>query len=163
MVMAAQAQARDGLFDTATSVQITLAADHDPGAFFRTRSGLYVFDDFRRRVVTGAKRTNTGATFSATSARLKRAATDAEIEAALPPEHLFDASALCAIIAEMIAKQTNGESGDLDNSGKANLLYTSSCVVGVTWDGPYRKWVVYTRERGGRRWRAGRRVLSPAN
>jgi hypothetical protein len=159
----AQAQARDGLLNDSKSIQLTLAADHDPSEFYQTRSGLFVWDDFRHLIVSGAKPTKSGTSFSVTSARLTREATDAEIERALLAEHLFDESAACAIIAELIAKQPGGGEGHLQNTGYANLLYTRSCVVGVYWDGLYREWRVYSWGRDVLGWDAGRRVLSPGN
>jgi hypothetical protein len=38
-----------------TSVSLALSARHDPDAYYHTRSGPYVWGDFRRRVVSKAK------------------------------------------------------------------------------------------------------------
>ena len=142
---------------------LTLSARHEPTAFYRTCSGIYVWEDFRGRIVSKAKPTEAGASFKVNIDELGAELTDEEIENGLPKKHLFDESTLCAIIAEMISKQPNGEAGDLENTGYVNLLYTQSCVVGVGWSSGERGWGVYAWDRFGGRWNAGGRVLSPAN
>lgn len=141
---------------------VTLNEPHDPDAFYQTRSGLYVYDDFRTRVVAKA-RPSGNADYKVEKAELMRGLTDEEIEGALPKNHLFDETRLCAIIAGLITKQPNGEEGVLLNNSYANLFYTSSCVVLVDWLSDYREWRVYTWRRGGRRWLAGYQVFSPGN
>lgn len=148
-----------GMPGTAT---IALSGYHDPDSFFRTGPGLYVWDDFRSRIVAQAKPTVAGTAFELNNALLTKNMSDEEIEKALPKGHLFDESALCAIIASMISEQPNGKEGKLLNNGYANLFYTSSCVVGVDWHADYRKWSVFTWERDGNGWGAGVQVFSPA-
>jgi hypothetical protein len=145
------------------SITITDSDHRNPDAFFKTRDGLYVWDDFQTRVVKLAKPINAGTTFKVNVDELGADLTDKEIENGLPKNHLWDEGALCAVVAEMISKQPEGKEGDLLNNGYANLLYTSSCVVRVRWDAGYRKWSVDTWDRDDGRWSAGRRVLSPAN
>lgn len=45
------------------SVAVTLAERHDPDTFYRTRSGLYVWDDYRNLVVAKAKPSEAGTIF----------------------------------------------------------------------------------------------------
>jgi hypothetical protein len=144
------------------SVSLTLSRPHDPAAFYQTRDGLYVFDNYTSRIVAKATPVAAGTTYNVNIAELGEPATDQKIEDSLPQNHLFDESAVCAIIAEMIGKQQKGEPGDLEHTGRANLLYTASLVVYVRWSGAYRGWVVRTWDRGDDRWRAGPRVFSPA-
>ena len=141
---------------------ITVMERHDPDAFYRTRTGLYVWSDFRSRIVAKARPTEAEA-FTVESAELVRDLTDEEIESALPKKHLFRETELCAVIAGLIAKQSNGEKGALLNTGYANLFYTFSCVVSVRWRADDREWRVFTCRRGAYRWYAGGRVFSPAN
>ena len=142
---------------------ITLLERPDPDAFYRTRTGLYVWDDFRSRIVKNAKSSEAGLVVKVDNAELMRDLTDAEIEGALPKSHIFDETVLCVLIAGLIAKQANGEEGTLQSNGYANLFYTSSCVVSVYWFAGNREWDVYTWERSDGRWSAGFRVFSPGN
>ncbi|MDZ4205680.1 MAG: hypothetical protein U1C12_00470 [Patescibacteria group bacterium] len=150
-------------FAGSSSVTLILTKQHDPDAFYHTRSGLCVWNDFRSRVVAHAKPVEAGMNFKVDGFDLQQYLTDANIEVALPKEHLFGDGRLCAIIAELIARQPNGEEGALLNNGFANLFYTGSCVVGVRWIADRRRWLVRAWGRGGDRWCAGIRVFSPAN
>lgn len=145
------------------TTELLLAERHDPNAFYKTRDGLYVWNDFRTRIVKNAKVSKVGTTLKVERAKLMRDLTDAEIESALPKEHLFGETEVSAVIAGLIAKQAQGEEGVLLNTGYTNLFYTSSCVVGVGWFAGGRGWDVVACERGGHGWHAGRQVFSPAN
>src|SRR3989344_101403 len=139
---------------------ITVKERHDPDAFYRTREGLYVYDNFRSRVVSKARSIKAEA-FTVESAELMRDLTDEEIEGSLPKNHLFGETEVCAIIAGLIAKQASGEEGTLLNNGYANLFYTGSCVVGASWRSGDREWGVGTWGRGDFGWLAGSQVFSP--
>ena len=158
---AGQTRTQAGVLIPRGSVSLTLSQPHDPDAFYRTRSGLYVWKDFRDRIVANAKLVPTGTTYQLAVFELKVWDTDEQIEAVLPEHHLFNESALCAIVAEMVLNQRNGEPGDLEHTGRANLFYTACCIVSVHWSADYREWNVYTWKRVGG-WHAGRRVFSPA-
>jgi hypothetical protein len=96
-------QTRDGLLKMAhENVTLTLSTDHDPQAYYQTRPGLVVWDDFLNYVVWHAKTIAAGATFSVNIATLENIANDFEIEAALPERHFFDKNAVCGIVAELI-------------------------------------------------------------
>jgi hypothetical protein len=141
-------------------ISLTTSVTYDPDVYYRTGKGLYVWNSFRNRIVANAKPTNAGTGYTLAAADLTKDATDKEIEAALPEGYLFDESAVCAIVAELIAKQPGGEAGHLQNNGRANLFYTRSCVVRVRWDAGDGEWRVLTWGRGGDGWYAGRRVFS---
>lgn len=142
---------------------LTLVERHDPDEYYQTRSGLYVWGDFRSRVVAHAKPVESGMVFKVKSFDLMAGLTDEKIEVLLLKEHLFGDDQLCAIIAKLIAKQPNGEEGVLLNNGCANLFYTGSDVVRVYWHSDSREWDVDAWRRGAYGWVAGRRVFSPAN
>jgi hypothetical protein len=135
---------------------ITISERRDPDAYYHTRSGLYVWDDFRSRVVAKAKPVEAGTVFKVNEDELGENMTDEQIENGLPKNHLFDESAVGALVAEMI------ETGQL-NKECFYLLYIPSCVVGVDWSSDDAEWSVNAWGRGGSRWSAGCRVLSPAN
>ena len=145
-----------------SSEEVILAERHNPNLFFETRAGLYVWNDFRSRIVANAKPTEKGTKFRVDVAELMRDLNDEEIERGLPKEHLFDETQVCAIIASFIAKQPNGEKGKLVNNGYANLFYMVSCVVGIGWYAGSRRWRVSVYDRCNSAWDAGGRVFSPA-
>jgi len=142
---------------------LTLAEDHDPGTFFQTRQGLWVYNDFRSRIVEKANPMTAGSTFKIRYSELMKDAADEAIETALQSDHLFEESQVCPVIATLIAKQPNGEEGVLINNGYANLFYTGSSVVYVYWSAGVREWRVDTYGRVDHEWRAGNRAFSPAN
>jgi hypothetical protein len=135
---------------------VTISERRDPDVYYRTRPGLYVYGDFRDRVVSKAKSVEAGTIFKVNEDELGETLNDEQIENGLPKKHLFDESAVGAVIAEMI------ESGQFDKKC-FYLLYTQSCVVHVLWYSDDRGWGVSTWHRAGHRWYAGDRVLSPAN
>ena len=145
------------------AVGASLAERHDPALYYKIRNGLYVWSDFRTRIVAKATPVEAGTTVEVGYADLGKNATDAEIEAALPTRHLFDEPAVCAIVAALIARQPEGKEGVLMNNGYANLFYISSCVVRVRWLAVNRGWDVRTWLRDDYGWGAGGRVFSPAN
>lgn len=138
------------------TISLTISALREPDTYYQTRSGLYVWDDFRPRIFAKAKMVAVGTTFYIDEYELSENLTDEEIENSLPKNHLFDESAVGAIVAEMV------ESGQLDKK-YFYLLYADSCVVGVYWDSGSSKWDVGTYGRDGDSWYASDRVLSPAN
>jgi hypothetical protein len=142
------------------TVTVPLTKPHNPDAFYQRRDGLYVFLDFRDRLVRRAKRTQSASPVTLRHFVLERDATDKDIEAELGPNHIFTESEVCWIVAEMIGRQEGGTAGDLDNTGNANLFYTPSCVLLVRWLGVDREWRVRTWPRGGSGWRAGGSAFS---
>lgn len=133
---------------------------HVPSEYFKTRKGLFVWSSFKESILDKAKDTKAGAKFSLASFTLSKRANDEEIEKSLPKKHLFKETNVCAIVANLIEKQSKGEEGVLLNNGYANLFYTSFLVVFVRWDGD--EWDVDDWGRGGGAWGGGRRVFAPA-
>ena len=145
------------------AVEVTLLGPHDPNTFFADRVGLWVSSDFRSRVVANAKATEVGARYKVVRRDLVKNLTDEKIEAGLPVKHNFDETKVCGLIAGLIARQPNGEEGELLNNGFSNLFYTASCVVSVRWRAGVRWWSVDAWRRYGSGWLAGRRVFSLGN
>lgn len=136
---------------------------HEPAQYFKSRTGLYVGSEFNGRILSGAMTTKEGSSFKVVNFDLVETSTDEQIEASLPKKHLFSNSDVCAIVAELVAKQKNGEAGTLITTGYANLFYTEGGVVYVGWRADDREWLVYAWRRGGHGWVAGYRVFSPVN
>lgn len=132
---------------------------HDPQGFFRNREGLYIWSSFESRVLSKADSTEKE-TVVIDSYDLIRNASDKTIENELPEKHIFTETEVCALIAGLISHQAAGEEGTLLTNGYSNIFYTPSCVVGVHRVGG--GWHVRAWGRGGRGWRAGYRVFSPA-
>ncbi len=130
----------------------------DPKEFFETREELYVSSSFSENILPKASLNEDALKLQ--TFELVRDATDDLIELALPEEHIFSESEVCALIIALIKAQKPKEEGVLLNTGYWNLFYTPSFVVDVYRDGG--EWFVSAWERDGREWRAGRRVFSPA-
>lgn len=133
--------------------------EFDPQEFFKNGDGLYVYSDFKERILSKAEKVPS-LEKALTSYALTKNANDAAIESDLPKDHFFSESEVCAIVADLIDKQPKGEEGVLLNNGYANLFYTPSFVVGVRWDGA--EWGVYTWHRDAYGWDANDRVFAPA-
>lgn len=141
---------------------ITITKTYTPAEFFKNRKGLYIWSGFSNNIVEKAKPIEFGAEFKLSSSDLIERATDEEIELFLPKEHIFSESEICAIVAELIENQPNGEEGTLTNTGYANLFYTSSRVVSVDWRADFGLWHVSDWRRDDVSWDEGTRVFSPA-
>lgn len=145
------------------AISLVTTTFHDPDSYYKTRSGLDVWGGFRSSIAANAIPTPAGARFNLSVSMVVSDAADAKIEAALSPNHLFDETTVCAIVAAMVTKQEDGEDGDLENTGHANVFYTRSCVVYVFWHGTHRRWSVFTWERVGAGWGTGDRVFAAAS
>lgn len=141
------------------SIKLTIEKPVDPKGFFVDREGLYVYSGFEERVLEKSEAVKVGAEYAIESLDLVDDSTDKQIELALGNKNLFEVNDACAIVADLIERQKNGEDGLLLTNGYANLFYTSACVVYVRWRGS--GWRVGTWERDGIGWVAGLRVFSP--
>ena len=145
------------------SIPLEVAFEFNPqfAKLFSDSPGVYTWSNFRENILEKAEPIKAGVKFQVFSSKLVKPANDEKIEKELPEKHLFSESEVCAVIAELIAKQPKGEDGVLDNSGYANLFYTPGWVVSVIWY--LDKWVVSTWPRRDFGWGADNRVFSPAN
>ncbi len=142
---------------------LTTSVRYDSSSL-QTGNGLWVYDGYTNLVASKAKPVESGTTFNSDIHEIGRpqGATDAEIEGALPNGHFFDETAVNAIIAEVRAKQPNGEKGRFPTD-RVILIYLSSCVVYFHWGAGDSEWVVGAWRRDDDEWGAGGWVLSPAN
>lgn len=142
------------------NVQLDAVASHDPRKFYKTRKGLWVSDYFMANVLSKAKAVENLGPLSLKSRELTKNAHDREITPELGEDYIFDESEICARIEQMIAKQPNGEKGDLLNNGYANIFYVAGYVVSVLWSAVVREWYVSAWKLDVGYWRAGRRAFS---
>jgi hypothetical protein len=141
-------------------VTVALTNPHDPDAFYQTHAGLYVYRDFRERIVRKARPTPSVPPIRLHRFVLDRDALDRDIEAELGPNHLFTETEVCWIVAEMIGMHKRGTAGDLDNTMNTNLFYTPFWVVSVYWSARGRGWRVDTWGRDAYAWDAGDSAFS---
>lgn len=137
------------------------------GTYFQTREGLWVSDEFTRRIL--AEQTTTmpyRGLDGVTSNNLSRNMSDTEIINELlggmdeVRSHAFTLDQ----VAAKIDLQPNGEDGDLLNNGFANIFYVLVnevlFAVSVYWDSGDRRWDVHGWLLDGYGdWRAGRQVF----
>lgn len=140
-----------------TLASITIAAPFDPGEFYKNRPGLSVYGQDIEDMACEAKPAARGSTFAVYVADFGAEAPESQILNVLNPSGLsdrllnmasFDKTTACAIVAEMITKQRNGERGILSIE-RANLLFVSSGVpkswgatLRVRWKADKREWIV---------------------
>lgn len=126
---------------------VEISERHDPESFWQTRPGLYVYDDFRNRIVVAAKPTEAGAKFKKLPRlKLGRNATGEELKIARP-NGIWTATDFCPWLAAKLAKQADGKDGEFLNNGWANLFLVEGIdgevfVVRVSWLGG--EWYVDT-------------------
>lgn len=137
-----------------------LANPFNPHAFFKTRSGLWVSDQFVRRVLLQATVVDKLDDAPCSSYNLKKNLYDREITPELPKGYEWGASEVCARIAQMIKRQPNGGKGDLLNNGDANIFYVPGYAVGVDWCADDRQWRVSAWRLDSSDWKADRRVFA---
>lgn len=135
---------------------ISISERRKPATCYQTRDGLWVHDRFRNLIVAKAQLIAAGTTFKFNEDELGENMADAQIEARLPTNHLWDESAAGAVAVELI------ESDQLVK-GRSYRLYTASCVVGVGWGILIRSWYVDAWLRDSLTCHASTRVLSPTN
>ena len=132
----------------------------DPQAYFQTRPGLWVSEEFVSRVRSKAKPVENLGSATLKSYDLTKAAYDREIKTGLGANHVFDQSELIARLEQMVGKQQGGEEGELLNNGYANLFYLAGWVVYVRWNAGRRRWNVGVWKLDDFHWHEGDRIFS---
>lgn len=137
------------VFDDTHVASVDISGAHDPDAFWRDTKeapARYVWPGFRKHVVARAsamvaqKRDIIKMPWADTS----RGTTVREV-LATPGVGDHSPTILAAVIATMIARQSNGEflKNGLLNDGRGNLFRCGSVLVNVRWRDDYREWCVY--------------------
>lgn len=150
---------RDGSFSA-----VTLSTQFDPGKFYQTKEGLYVWDDFKTRIVSAAEPVKAEVGFKKTTFwKFTQVATGQDLFAERPKD-VWSATDFCAWLSVKLTQQSNGQAGELLNTGYANLFLVqgingSVFVVDVDWYSIFRKWFVHTWSLGDD-WNAERRFVS---
>jgi hypothetical protein len=134
------AKEHDGLKENGTVVVGPLSGEFDPNNFFRNynkSAKLNIRDNFNKNIqCRKVREEQPRSTISFYT--LKKAMGDSEIWFKLPAGSYFSLDDYW-IIAELLNKQPNGESGELLNDAQANIFYVqvgaNICVVGVYWTG----------------------------
>lgn len=148
------------LIATATASAVTERMD--PNDFFQDCPGLYIFDDFKIRVLPALRPFDSAPKADFSVSRLKQAANDTKIRKELSENHLAE----WYHIATLITQQKNGEEGVLLTNGYANIFYMLGVngevfTVSVRWLSHVREWRVRAWQLGGRgQWFAGYQVFS---
>lgn len=142
---------------------VRLLERHDPDAFYKTREGLYVTDDFRNQIVVAAKPTDAGGKWEKMRRfELTANATGTDLKSARP-QGIWSATEFCPWLAAKLAKQPNGKAGELLNNGWATLFLVEGVggevfVVGVDWDSVGSEWRVRVWKLGDE-WLAGHQFV----
>lgn len=123
--------------------------------FFQTRSDLWVSDDFRDHVVAKVTGVPTKVDTKLFDVLL---VIDTELGAVL----IWKEGDLLATLKPMLTEQWGGKDGKLLNNGRANIFYTSSCVILVYWYSDGREWRVEAWKHVAYVWNVGDRAFSPA-
>lgn len=137
----------------------------DPVAHFQTREGLHIWGWFKDRILKYVHEVDGSPETTLSAFDLTKPANDVEIRKELPEDHVFgDPSEFCAILAQMIDRQPNGEEGDLLSNGYWNIFYVQATgvvfAVGVRWLGGHREWCVRADPLNNVRWSGRLRFLS---
>lgn len=150
----------------ATSIVPARTKPFNAATFYRTGTGLYIYNTFSERLNLSARQTVDSAPERPYVASLLKAnAYDTDIRKKLPETHL----STLEDIAGLIEAQPNGKSGFLLNNGYMNIFYVEGkngvvFAVFVFWYSVRRRWYVHgwiLVEYGC--WRAGYQVICPGN
>ncbi len=124
--------------------------------FFRTRSGLYLWNDMERVLSVTHDADSPQPVKTLQYHDLGKNAHDRDIKAQLPEKQEVELWQ----VAWLIERQKDGEEGVLLTNGYANIFYVAGFAVGVGWNAGNREWVVSVWKLGGDDWRRGDRVFS---
>jgi hypothetical protein len=144
--------------------QVPEAVCFDPVAFFQTRPGLCVWDNFISRIVKHTKIVEVGVVITPQSLDLKEFASDSETLEKLSTVIVFDGETeFCPMLANMINRQSHGETGLLQNNSSVNIFYVRASsnihAVLVRWQAGIAEWYVNAWTLDDHGWHDGGRVF----
>ncbi|MFA5831517.1 MAG: hypothetical protein WC878_06840 [Candidatus Paceibacterota bacterium] len=141
-----------------------LEGEFDPKFFSDSNKSarLSVWGSFISKIPKSARNVSEQPSAVIASYTLKKGMMDSEIRAELPKNHVFAEDDLW-MIADLIKKQPNGESGELLANGSSNFFYfqadASVLVVNMHWNGS--EWYVLDLALGdGGQWFKGSQAFS---
>lgn len=143
---------------------VTLSQGFNPQKFYQTQGALYVWDNFKTRIIAAASFVKAGTGFKKTTSwKLTQIASGLDLLAERPKD-VWLATDFCAWLSVKLAQQPNGKAGELLNTGHGNLFLVegvdrSVFVVDVGWSSLDRGWGVSAWGIGDD-WNAGRRFVS---
>jgi hypothetical protein len=126
---------------------------------------VYLWDNFKNWIVPELSETIPVFSGNLASYKLTKNVYDKEIRAEIGEDQIFTSDEVLAIISFNISKQPNGEAGDFENTGYANIFYVrlkSGEVVAlyVGWDSGAREWGLDSDRLGDGYWREDGRVFA---
>jgi len=134
-----------------------------PKTFFKKR-GVWTSKNFKDLVLSHTKTVASVPETPVVFCDIEESANDAEIQAELPEDHIFDdVDSLLPFLAGLIDRQQGGTVGDLLNNWYANIFYvrvdSGVFIVRVFWNAGGQEWEVSASSLGGFRRGVGRRVF----
>lgn len=147
-----------------------LLEPHDPAEFYcrwdpsdwKNQYGIRAWSSFTSRIVPTAHVTHASNGCVLRTFNLLDRVRDLEVVAELPAQYKFELSEACWIIASLISKQRNGETGDLLCDGHSNIFYVGSYAILAAWCGDNLGWGVGAwQAEGGNFWIFGDKVFVP--
>jgi hypothetical protein len=146
------------------TVELEAIDEFDPETW-STQEGIWFSEEVRTKLLLHAKKVTNRAAVNMTGYNLKVSINDFEIEKELGERVVFgDVSVFFLRLAQLIAKQKNGEEGALLNDGRYTLFQVRCAsevfAVHVAWYAGCREWGVNAYALGDDEWDAGGCVFS---
>lgn len=135
-----------------------------PKMFFK-KNGVWTSSNFESVVLAHAKKVTSMPETQVAFCDLGQSANDAEIQAELPENHIFDdVDLFLPFLAGLIRRQQSGNVGDPLNNSCTNIFYVrvdnEVFAVHVLWLSSFSGWNCFVYRLVGNRWDAGCRVFS---
>jgi len=149
-----------------TLTPVKVVAEDNPLEFFKTRSGLYIFDTFKELLLHNLIEKQIDAVDSTIAyVDLAQSANVAEIGTELPADYVFeDVYFFLCYLKALLKKQWGGKDGDLLSNGSSNIFSLKvggeSLGVSVRWSADDRGWFCFAGRLGANRWPASYRMFS---